>query len=47
MIGDQLATDIRGAAAAGMDSALFTGGLSGRRVLETGPPPTYLLEALS
>lgn len=47
MIGDQLATDIRGANAAGIDSALYTGGLSGPTLPEGGPRPTYLLSDLS
>jgi HAD superfamily hydrolase (TIGR01450 family) len=46
MIGDQLATDIHGANQAGIDSALFTGGLSGTAVARDGPRPTYLLESL-
>ncbi|MBA1146308.1 HAD-IA family hydrolase [Ectothiorhodospiraceae bacterium WFHF3C12] len=46
MIGDQLATDIRGANAAEIDSALFGGGLSGLILPPQGPRPTYLLESL-
>lgn len=47
MIGDQLATDIRGANAAGIDSALYTGGLSGPTLPSHGPRPTYLLSSLA
>lgn len=53
MLGDQLATDIRGAVRAGIDSALVTSGLT--RFDDSGEPangyppdarPTYLLESL-
>lgn len=47
MIGDQLATDIAGANRAGIDSALFVGGLSDGTVATDGPRPRYLLESLA
>jgi HAD superfamily hydrolase (TIGR01459 family) len=48
MIGDQLATDIAGANAAGIDSALLLGGVSGTPILlpADGPGPDYLLRSL-
>lgn len=48
MIGDQLETDILGANACGIDSALLLGGVSGMqpRVTAHGPRPTYLLASL-
>ena len=45
MIGDQMDTDIRGAAGAGLDSALLAGGVSGMR-LAGRIMPTYRLESL-
>ncbi|HKJ95214.1 MAG TPA: HAD hydrolase-like protein [Gammaproteobacteria bacterium] len=45
MVGDQLATDIAGANAAGIDSALIAGGITGARLPENGPRPTWLLAA--
>jgi HAD superfamily hydrolase (TIGR01459 family) len=45
MIGDQVDTDIRGAAEVGLDSALVTGGVAGRE-LAAGARPTYRLESL-
>jgi HAD superfamily hydrolase (TIGR01450 family) len=48
LVGDQLDTDIRGAAACGIDSALALTGITTRAALETagGTLPTYLLESL-
>ena len=48
MIGDQLATDIAGANAAGIDSALLLGGVSGMpsRFPTGGPRPDYVLASL-
>lgn len=48
MIGDQLATDIAGANAAGIDSALLLGGVSGKRpaIQAGGPHPDYVLASL-
>lgn len=48
MIGDQLETDILGANAFGIDSALVLGGVAGRRprIAAGGPRPTYLLASL-
>lgn len=45
MIGDQVDTDIRGAAGAGLDSALLAGGVAGAQ-LAGGVKPTYRLESL-
>ena len=45
MIGDQMDTDIRGAAGSGLDSALVVGGVSGA-TLAGGIMPTYRLESL-
>jgi HAD superfamily hydrolase (TIGR01459 family) len=49
MIGDQVDTDIRGAAEVGLDSALVAGGVSGiAGAIGSGRPrPTYLLESLA
>lgn len=47
MIGDQLDTDIAGAAAFGIDSALYLGGLARRELPAAAPRPTYLLETLA
>ncbi|HKJ07472.1 MAG TPA: HAD-IA family hydrolase [Gammaproteobacteria bacterium] len=46
MIGDQLETDIRGAAGFGIDSVLVTGGVAGQSVSTTPSEcqPTYLLQ---
>ncbi|MEL6183131.1 MAG: HAD-IA family hydrolase [Myxococcota bacterium] len=44
MVGDQRATDIAGAKAAGLDAALVTSGVSG---LNGHPQPTWVLEGLS
>ncbi len=48
MIGDQLETDIRGANAFGIDSALVTSGVAGRepRLTADTPRPTYLLPSI-
>ena len=46
MIGDQIDTDIRGAAGVGLDSALVAGGVGGKR-LAGGIRPTYRLESLA
>jgi HAD superfamily hydrolase (TIGR01450 family) len=48
MIGDQLETDIRGANAFGIDSALVTGGVSGAALTLSpgGPRPRYVVESL-
>jgi HAD superfamily hydrolase (TIGR01459 family) len=46
MIGDQVDTDIRGAAGMGLDSALVSGGVSGAR-LGGEIRPTYRLESLA
>jgi HAD superfamily hydrolase (TIGR01450 family) len=47
MIGDQLETDIRGAEAAGLDSALLTSGVTPRQALTaTAVAPTWLLPSL-
>jgi len=46
MIGDQLATDIAGANAAGIDSALISGGVATANVPPDGPQPTWLLPPL-
>jgi len=46
MIGDQLATDIAGANAAGIDSALITGGVATASIPAGGPQPTWLLPPL-
>jgi HAD superfamily hydrolase (TIGR01459 family) len=48
MIGDQLATDIAGANAAGIDSALLLGGVSGMpaALRADAPRPDYLLRSL-
>jgi HAD superfamily hydrolase (TIGR01459 family) len=46
MIGDQVDTDIRGAAGVGLDSALVAGGVSGAR-LAGEIRPTYRLESLA
>jgi ribonucleotide monophosphatase NagD (HAD superfamily) len=48
MIGDQLATDIAGANAAGVDSALLLGGVSSARLIsqKSGPQPTYVIASL-
>jgi HAD superfamily hydrolase (TIGR01450 family) len=48
MIGDQLETDIRGANAFGIDSALVAGGVwgSGHALPTDGPRPTYLLASV-
>lgn len=47
MIGDQLATDIAGANAAGIDSALIAGGVAASELPAAGPQPTWLLPPLS
>ena len=47
MIGDQLATDIAGANAAGIDSALIAGGVAASELPATGPQPSWLLPPLS
>jgi HAD superfamily hydrolase (TIGR01450 family) len=47
MIGDQLATDIAGANAAGIDSALITGGIATATIPVDGPQPTWLLPPLA
>lgn len=49
MIGDQMDTDIRGAAGVGLDSALVAGGVSGAAFIagSAGAKPTYLLESLA
>jgi HAD superfamily hydrolase (TIGR01450 family) len=49
MIGDQLETDILGANAFGIDSALVLGGVAGRRprIVAGGPTPSYLLASLA
>jgi 4-nitrophenyl phosphatase len=46
MIGDQLETDIAGAAAAGLDSALLTTGVS-RAPGAGDPQPTYVLTSIA
>jgi len=46
MIGDQLDTDIAGAAAFGIDSALYLRGIARKSRMPSGPRPTYLLERL-
>lgn len=46
MIGDQVETDIRGASAAGLDSALVAGGVAGARRVED-VRPTYRLQTLA
>jgi HAD superfamily hydrolase (TIGR01450 family) len=48
MIGDQLETDIAGAVAAGIDSALLAGGVAGDTLPESPVArPTYLLASLA
>jgi HAD superfamily hydrolase (TIGR01459 family) len=47
MIGDQLETDIAGASAAGVDSALVAGGVSQWDPESATVTPTYLLQALA
>jgi HAD superfamily hydrolase (TIGR01450 family) len=47
MIGDQLATDIAGASAYGLDSLLVGGGISNGVVPEDGPRPTYTAESVA
>jgi ribonucleotide monophosphatase NagD (HAD superfamily) len=46
MIGDQVETDIRGAAAVGIDSALVAGGVAGAQ-LASAIRPTYRLQSLA
>lgn len=46
MIGDQLETDVRGANAFGIDSALVAGGVAGDAIPGVAPHPTWLLESL-
>lgn len=46
MIGDQVDTDIRGAAGVGLDSALVAGGVAGAGLVG-GIRPTYRLESLA
>jgi ribonucleotide monophosphatase NagD (HAD superfamily) len=47
MIGDQRATDIRGANGSGIDSVLVTTGLSAPAALgDQGPRPTWHLRSL-
>ena len=47
MIGDQLDTDIRGAAAAGIDSVLVRSGVaSAGKMASSGPVPTFQMDAL-
>lgn len=46
MIGDQLDTDIRGANAFGIDSALVAGGVAGSAIPDDAPHPTWLLPSL-
>jgi HAD superfamily hydrolase (TIGR01450 family) len=47
MIGDQLETDIRGAAAAGIDSVLVQSGVAGSAPAgPSGPRPTFVMPAL-
>lgn len=46
MIGDQVDTDMRGAAGIGLDSVLVAGGVSGT-CGSAGPSPTYLLNSLA
>lgn len=47
MIGDQLATDIAGAADFGIDSALVTTGVNTAAAEFDGPHPTWILESLA
>jgi HAD superfamily hydrolase (TIGR01450 family) len=47
MIGDQLETDVRGADAFGIDSALVAGGVAGAAIPEGAPRPTWLLTSLA
>lgn len=47
MVGDQLATDIAGANAAGIDSVLIAGGVAGGDRPGAGPRPTWLMPPLA
>lgn len=48
MVGDQIATDVKGALAAGLDAALIFTGLADEAAVERSPvQPTWLLESLA